>query len=79
MEDVRKQQEYIQRWEQVAHTEEAQIQQRRHELDQVGKNLEQYAEQLHTKDMVLDLAAGLQQHEPTDPQQQNQEIVTFVE
>ena len=41
----------------------------------MGKNLEQYAEQLQTKDFMLDLAASLQR---LDPQQQNQNVVTFT-
>ena len=69
------QQQHIQRWQQLARTEEAQIQQRRIQLDQAGKNLEQYAEQLHTNDIMLDLAAGLQR---PDPQQQHQDIVVFT-
>ena len=73
--EAQRQQDHMASWGRMTEETETQIKHRQEELDQVGRNLERYAEQLQTKDMMLDLAANLQKPDPRDI---NQGVVTLT-
>ena len=61
MQEAQKQAQYIAAWEDTARRTEAHIMSKQQELLRVEKNLEMYADELYSKDMVQELAANLQE------------------
>ena len=75
LEEAQRQEQRIAGWELITHRTEEHVGQKQSELDEVRMNLKKFAEEIHTKDFVLDLAACLQR---PDPATAYQGIITFT-